>query len=202
MIAHITGTVFDHTKHTIIVDNNGIGYEIFVSNRIHLSAIKGEEITLFTHHRTKEDQNDLYGFAHNSEKILFEKLIAVSGIGPKTALLMLEFSPQEITQAIEREDIAFLSQAKGMGKKTVSRLILELKGKLPEISEDGKNTSVQGSVSQQVINCQDTLIGLGFDQKSIQKIFEETNPQYLQKFSDEELMKWALKELSSFSVSY
>jgi len=199
MIAHISGIFFEKYLGFCIVQlNNGLGYQVFMPQRSIEKYQKNQEISLYTFHRVKEDQNDLYGFESREEKEFFEKLISVSGVGPKTALLILEFSPSAIRRAIEEEDIKFLSQAKGMGKKTVSRLILELKGKLPDILGDAENPEISGqknNISQKFLECTATLESLGFDAKSIQKMFK-TSGEQLENSSPEEIIKFALRELS------
>jgi len=199
MIAHISGIFFEKYLGFCIVQlNNGLGYQVFMPQRSIEKYQKNQEISLYVFHRVKEDQNDLYGFESREEKELFEKLISVSGVGPKTALLILEFSPSSIRRAIEEEDIKFLSQAKGMGKKTVSRLILELKGKLPDVLGDSENPEISGknnTISQKFLECSATLESLGFDAKSIQKMFK-TFGEKLENSSPEEIIKFALRELS------
>ncbi len=202
MIAHISGTFFEkELGYSVIQLSNGLGYQVYMPQRIIEKYQKNQEISLYTFHRVKEDQNDLYGFESKEEQIFFEKLISVSGVGPKTALLILEFSPQMIRRAIEEEDIKFLSQAKGMGKKTVSRLILELKGKLPDIlGESGENpensgkNSINGVFSQKFIDCGNTLESLGFDKKSITEMFKNSQ-KTLEEKSEEEIIKFGLREL-------
>jgi len=199
MIAHISGTFFEKYLGFCIVQlNTGLGYQVFMPQRSIEKYQKNQEISLYIFHRVKEDQDDLYGFESREEKEFFEKLISVSGVGPKTALLILEFSPSAIRRAIEEEDIKFLSQAKGMGKKTVSRLILELKGKLPDVLGDSENPEISGkknTISQKFLECGATLESLGFDAKSIQKMFK-TSGEQLENSSPEEIIKFALRELS------
>ncbi len=199
MIAHIRGEISEKNLGSVVIETSGIGYEIFATQRNIEKFSLGEKVMFFTHHRVKEDQNDLYGFETKEEKLFFEKLISVSGIGPKTALLILEFSPSSIRRAVEEEDIKFLSQAKGMGKKTVSRMILELKGKLPDILGESENPEISGKNSPKFLDTQIALEGLGFDKKQIQSCFtNQKNQKFLEESSDEEIMKWALRELSSF----
>lgn len=203
MIAHISGTFFEKSLGSCIIQlSTGLGYQVFMPQRSIEKYQKNQEISLYIFHRVKEDQNDLYGFESREEKEFFEKLISVSGVGPKTALLMLEFSPASLRRAIEEEDIKFLSQAKGMGKKTVSRLILELKGKLPDIcGEEGENpensgkNSPLGMLSQNFLECGVTLESLGFDKKSIQELFKNSK-KILEESSQEDIIKFGLRELS------
>lgn len=201
MIAHISGIFFEkEVGHAIVTLNNGLGYKVHMPQRIIEKYKKNQEISLYTFHRVKEDQNDLYGFESKEEQFFFEKLISVSGVGPKTALLILEFSPSTIRKAIEDEDIKFLSQAKGMGKKTVSRLILELKGKLPDILGEEENpeisgeTTLSGVFSQKFLDCQTTLESLGFNKKSITELFQNSQ-KFLEEKSEEEIIKFGLQEL-------
>ncbi len=141
MITFIRGIVHSFTADHVIIDNNGIGYFI---NFMHPNDLTlGETITIYTYQHFREDGTFLYGFSSKAELDLFEKLISVKGLGPKTALNMLAVAHyDQIIEAIENGKIDFLKKMPSIGSKTAQQIILDLKGKLVE---DDNNTSSKNS---------------------------------------------------------
>ena len=133
MIAQVRGRILEKHPNRVIVDVNGVGYDVFVPlSTFYVLGDAGTEITLRTHTHVREDALALYGFATLLEQELFERLIGVSGIGPRVALAVLSgIEPLELIRAIERGDIARLTAIPGVGKKTSERIVLELKDRLP-----------------------------------------------------------------------
>jgi Holliday junction DNA helicase RuvA len=133
LIAFLRGSILEKHPNRIVVDVNGVGYEAFVplSTFYGLGEV-GSAIAVRIHTHVREDALVLYGFATLLEQELFERLISVSGIGPKVALAVLSgIEPQEFIRAIERGDLARLTAIPGVGKKTSERIVLELKDRLP-----------------------------------------------------------------------
>lgn len=132
MINFVSGELVQKTENSIVIENSGIGYEIFVSTNTLVSVgMIGERVRVFTYLHVKEDELSLYGFLTLEEKELFLKLITVSGVGPKMALGILSgLSYSQLIVAIKTEDIKLLSSIKGLGRKTAERLALELKDKV------------------------------------------------------------------------
>lgn len=131
MIAYIKGKFTSKNPSTVIIDVNGLGYEVHISLNTYSAILSLEEGLLFTHLLIKEDAHLLYGFADVKEKDIFLALISVSGIGANTARLLLSYmKPDEIVAAIVRGDSKSLEKIKGIGKKTAERTILELKDKI------------------------------------------------------------------------
>src|SRR6202522_4656915 len=133
MIAHLRGTLLSKHPNQVVIETAGVGYEINISvpTFSELPA-KGTEVALHIHTHVREDQIALYGFLTPAEKQLFEKLITVSGIGPKLAITILSGMPaDEMVGAIRGNDIARLTRIPGIGKKTAERMVLELRDKLP-----------------------------------------------------------------------
>lgn len=129
MYAYISGKLVDIAEGFVVIDNNGIGYEIGVSNTT-LAQLPpmGSNVKLYIYHIVKEDEESLYGFFSTAERVMFCKLIAVSGVGPRMALGILSaLSVNALSMAIITGDIKSLSRVKGIGKKTAERIILELK---------------------------------------------------------------------------
>lgn len=133
MIAHLRGRIFDKQPNRIIVDVNGVGYDVAVPlSTFYGLGEAGAEIALRIHTHVREDALLLYGFATRLEQELFERLISVSGIGPKVALAVLSgIEPTDLIKAIQRGDLARLTAIPGVGKKTSERIVLELKDRLP-----------------------------------------------------------------------
>ena len=132
MIAYLMGTVAGTDQTSAVIDVNGIGYSVFMSNRA-LSRLPrtGEQVRVFSHLQVREDDMSLYGFLTLEEKDLFTKLIGVTGVGPKVALAALStFEPDELVEAIIAEDVRAVSRIPGVGRKSASRIVLELKGSL------------------------------------------------------------------------
>jgi Holliday junction DNA helicase RuvA len=133
VIAHLRGRVFAKQPNRIIVDVNGVGYDVAVPlSTFYGLGEPGAEIALRIHTHVREDALLLYGFATVLEQDLFERLIGISGIGPKVALAVLSgIEPKELVRAVERGDVARLTAIPGIGKKTSERMVLELKDRLP-----------------------------------------------------------------------
>lgn len=139
MIAQLRGRLLEKHPNRIIVDVNGVGYDVSVPlSTFYGLGEPGSDIALRIHTHVREDALALYGFATRVELDLFERLISVSGIGPKLALAVLSgIEPLEFIRAVERADLARLTAIPGVGKKTSERIVLELKDRLPKASADG-----------------------------------------------------------------
>lgn len=133
MIASLRGSILEKHPNRIVIDVNGVGYDVFVPlSTFYGLGEPGAAIAVRIHTHVREDAFVLYGFATRLEQELFERLIGVSGIGPKVALAVLSgIEPQEFIRAIERGDLARLTAIPGVGKKTSERIVLELKDRLP-----------------------------------------------------------------------
>ena len=133
MIAHLRGSILEKHPNRIVIDVNGVGYDVFVPlSTFYGLGDPGAAVALRIHTHVREDAFLLYGFATLLEQELFERLISVSGIGPKVGLAVLSgIEPQDLISAIERGDLARLTAIPGVGKKTSERIVLELKDRLP-----------------------------------------------------------------------
>jgi Holliday junction DNA helicase RuvA len=146
MISHLSGILFEKERGSIILDVGGVGYRVYVSSATfaELPAENGAGISLYTHLAVREDAMDLYGFADRDERSLFELLLSVSGIGPKSALAILSLAGASMLRtAIAQNDIGYLTKVSGIGKKTAEKIVVELKDRLgsyagagPELKED------------------------------------------------------------------
>ena len=160
MIGSISGTIRHKDLHSLLVDCNGVGYKIFVPTDIALEAENGESVFLWTHLSVKETALDLFGFSEKEELDLFELLITISGIGPKTALGILNVaSPATLRQAVASEDTSYLTKVAGIGKKNAEKIVLELRDKLVTSKDDiRKDLRGEGDVLE-------ALISLGYNER-------------------------------------
>lgn len=201
MYEFIKGTVEFVGPEYIVIENNGIGYQIATPNPFIYAGKIETMIIVYTYHYVREDSIALYGFETREEKKLFTKLLNVSGIGPKGALAILASGEvQQVVAAIENEDESFLVKFPGVGKKTARQMILDLKGKLQDIVPDyfpnlfnadqlslntqGSNTAFDEAVL--------ALKALGYSEKEIKKISPELRKEQL---STDQYIKNALKRL-------
>lgn len=163
MLAYIEGKLSHKSEGSIIVETNGIGFEICVSNNTLASLpLQNEDCKIFTYLHVKEDEMSLYGFADYEEKQLFMKLISVSGIGPKGAIALLSgMKLTDLLVAISNEDVAALTKIKGLGKKTAERVCLELKDKIGFVGGCvGEEIQLDQNIVQQAV---ETLLSLGMN---------------------------------------
>ena len=163
MIGRLTGTLADKNPPQVLMDCNGVGYEVDVpmSTFYNLPAT-GEKITLLTHFVVREDAQILYGFASPGEREAFRLLIKISGVGPRTALSVLSgMSVGDIAQAVTAQDAGRLVKVPGIGKKTAERLLLELKGKFGADLGAGS----MGATSDAQADILQALVALGYSDK-------------------------------------
>jgi len=133
MIALLNGTIFNINENSLIIDVNGIGYEVFCTGTCLTSYSVGENVKIFTHTRVTQDDISLYGFLTMQEKNMFLRLISISGIGAKVALNILSsMSVADLSKYVTYGDITNISRIKGIGKKTAERIVLELKDKISD----------------------------------------------------------------------
>jgi Holliday junction DNA helicase RuvA len=169
MIAHLRGRLLSKHPNQVVVEAGGVGYDVTISipTFSDLPAI-GSEVALHIHTHVREDQLALYGFLRPAEKTLFEKLITVSGIGPKLAVTILSgMAADEMTGAIRGNDIARLTRIPGIGKKTAERMVLELRDKLPpETSGAPPTVSMMTPVEEDVLSA---LMNLGYQRAAAER---------------------------------
>ena len=194
MITHIHGKLVEKTPTYVVVDVNGVGYQIKISLQT-FSAIDADFCKLYTHLAIKEDSHTLFGFFEESERHLFRNLISVSGVGPSTAQVILStYSTDEIIKNITTADVKAIESVKGIGAKTAQRIIIDLKDKVAK----GMPTSellfdkTGNTIKEEALSA---LLALGFSKKAaegkIDKVLRE-NPAIA---SVEELVKTALSQM-------
>lgn len=168
MISYIIGDVKYIDEESLVIENNGIGYRVFCSTRVLNQISTMESLLIYTEMIVREDELALYGFLSRDEKKMFDLLTGVSSIGPKNALRILSaLSLDQIKYAIDKEDTALLCEAPGVGKKTASRIILELKDKVDRdyhLEEDAKDDLRFEDEKNYVM---EALINLGYNRADV-----------------------------------
>lgn len=166
MISRLTGKLIEKMPPQIVIDVNGVGYEIDVSMQTFYTLPPlGENVQIYTQLVVREDAHLLFGFATAAERATFRQLVKVSGIGAKTALGILSaMNAEELAQAVAEEDVKRLSSAPGIGKKTAERMVLELRGKLVSATvSDG--LFAQPAVADETDDIVSTLLALGYNER-------------------------------------
>ena len=167
MIDYLSGTVQGKDlKRVIILTQGGVGYGVFGSLDLMGQSQVGASVQAFITTIVREQEITLYGFTSEKEKSLFEKLLSVSGIGPKTALQIISQSVELFLDAVTRGDVEFVSRTPGLGKKTAQKVILELKGKL-DLSED---IPVQSRAFEEAL---EALKNLGYDHSEVKQVLKD-----------------------------
>lgn len=202
MISYIKGTLERRGENDIIVETGGIGYRIFVSPATLAKLPQtGETVQIFTYFSVKEDGMSLYGFAAREEQEMFEKLLLVSGVGPKGALGFLSvLKPSEIVMAILSDDVKTLSKAPGIGRKTAQRVILDLKDKFKtedavssfEGTADIAESFVGGDAKFEAI---DAMTALGYSRS---EAAQAVNAVAAEGMTTEDILKAALKRMVAY----
>lgn len=192
MIAYLKGKLVHKEPAHVIIEVNGIGYQVMISLHTFSEIKDREDIKLFTYLNIREDAHVLFGFSNELEKGMFLNLISVNGVGPSTALMVLSsMSPNDLKNAIMREDSASLQAIKGIGGKTAQRLILELKDK---VRKEAFDTPVLGGTNNTTTKeALTALMTLGISKAAAEKSIEAVLKKSGNSLSLEELVKLALK---------
>lgn len=187
MIASLNGTIQSKRKNYLVLDVHGVGYRVVVSSTFLAAVKEGAELMLRTHTHVREDALELYGFADADALALFEQLLHVSGVGPKTAMGVLSIaSPREVRQAIASGDPSMLTKVSGIGKKTAERIVVELKEKAgPASGVDA------GHVGEAI----DALVHLGYMEKDARDAVRAVQGKQKGEGDMQTMIKAALKML-------
>ncbi len=196
MIAYVKGNVLAVSDSTVILENNGIGYEILCSSTAFSKLSQAKEGAVYTYLAVREDGVSLYGFDDLVEKQMFLKLITVSGVGPKMAMTVLSgMSLNDLAFSIAGSDVSTLSKIKGLGKKTAERIIVELReamAKLPlTITDVGKAKQPKIELSQEGDNAVMALLSLGYSKQEATVAVKDAVDSGATKLED--IIKVALK---------
>lgn len=191
MISYIKGKIKTVDVDSVVVETaSGVGYEIFLSKVIALNYSNEQEVSFYTYLKVSDNGMDLYGFENIEQKDFFELLLSVSGVGPKSAMNILNLgSIDEIKNAIAREDVKYLTAVQGMGQKTAERLVVELKAK---ISKLGGSKIVSGD-SQIMADVIDGLASMGYGASEAKDVIKSIDTKDK---NTQEVLREALKKLS------
>lgn len=190
MIAHLRGKIEEKFGNALILDVNGVGYEITVPTPDFEACNLGEERKFYTYHQVRENAEELYGFSSLAAKKIFELLISVQGVGPKAAIAVLSLAEaEEVRNAIANADAAFISKASGVGKKSAERVIVDLRDKVGIPSHYGATEAKFTTAVAANDEALDALIALGFPLKEATAALEKVDPN----LPVEERVKLALK---------
>ncbi len=191
MIAFLSGTVRHKDLNLVIVDVAGVGYKVLVPTDVALEATLSQPIFLWTHLAIREISHDLFGFLEKETLEIFELLITISGIGPKTALGILNVaSPATLRQAVGSGETSYLTRVSGIGKKNAEKIVLELKDKLKHTDEDTSTSSAQVRSEGDAL---EALISLGYSERDAREALKKV-PKEVSEVSAK--VKQALKVIS------
>ena len=171
MIAHLRGRLFAKQPGQAIVEAGGVGYDVTISVPTFTALpAEGGEVSLYIYTQVREDTLALFGFKERDEKRLFERLITVSGVGPKLAVTILSgLNPERTVEAIRGQDHATLTRIPGVGKKLAERLVVELKEKLDDLATAAPVPGVTAPAAEDVLSA---LVNLGYQRPAAQKAIE------------------------------
>lgn len=188
MIARLTGTIIYRIKNPMIVDVHGVGYAVSVPEGLLGSIKENQTVTLYTYTHVREDTLQLFGFADMADLSLFELLLTVSGIGPKTALGVMNRGTDAIKRAIQKGDTDFFTAVPRLGKKNAQKIIIELRTKLGSLGEFDV-TGAEGGETHQI---SEALLSMGFEKKEIREVIKKLSATG----TIEEKIKQALRLMS------
>ncbi|MFZ5376980.1 MAG: Holliday junction branch migration protein RuvA [Patescibacteria group bacterium] len=186
MIAYLVGKPVV-LKDRLIVLVNGVGYGVLVGTKVIQTIGVREQIELFIYTHVREDQLDLYGFINQKQLDLFKLLMSVSGVGPKTALAIVDAGENRLIESVQQAETSFFTAIPRVGKKLAQKIIIELKSKLGEIRE--LNLKPLSSKEQEAY---DALLGLGFNESDISKALQNCQ---IEELSIEQTISFALKNI-------
>lgn len=198
MIGRLCGKVIDKKPPLLLIDVNGVGYEVYASmNTFYKLPETDQPVLLHTHLVTREDAQNLYGFCDEHERSLFRALIKVNGVGPKMALAVLSsIAPDKFVGCVNENDVASLVRIPGVGKKTAERLIIEMRDRLSDwqftdvgLSNDHKNILSKGAVVQDAISA---LMALGYKAADASRMVGNV---YRDGLASEQVIRLALQSL-------
>jgi Holliday junction DNA helicase RuvA len=199
MIGRLQGTVIDKQAPDLLLDVQGVGYELLVSlSTFFAIPAVGESVTLHTHFVVREDVQQLYGFTERSERTLFRHLIKVNGVGPKMALGVLSgMSANEFAACVHNNDVDTLVRLPGVGKKTAERLVIEMRDRVDSIEASVSSTNVHAAQPDLTQEAESALIALGYKPQDAAKMISRVAGN--ETLGVEQLIRSALKNMVSKS---
>jgi len=195
MIGSLIGLIKDKKPSLVLLEVNGVGYEVHIplSTSFQLPN-NGESTFILTHLLIRDDQHTLYGFATEEERKLFRTLIKISGVGAKMALTILSgINVNGFVQSVINEDVDTLVHLPGIGKKTAERLIVEMKDKIQDVTDSSVLPGSSASDNNMILEARNALVNLGYKSSEARKILDKIDTTGLEV---EELLRQALKSLN------
>ena len=195
MIGSLIGLIKDKKPSLVLLEVNGVGYEVHIplSTSFQLPN-NGESTFILTHLVIRDDQHTLYGFATEEERKLFRTLIKISGVGAKMALTILSgINVNGFVQSVINGDVDTLVHLPGIGKKTAERLIVEMKDKIQDVTDNSELTGYAASDNNMLLEARNALVNLGYKSSEAKKILDKIDTTGLEV---EELLRQALKSLN------
>jgi len=193
MIAYLNGKLVTKDPTFVVVDVNGIGYNVRISLNTYSKLKESEACLIHTYLHVKEDGQTLFGFYEKEEKALFQHLISISGVGPNTALMLhSSLSVDELERAILHENVAIIQKVKGIGAKTAQRIILELKDKIKKESFSKPGSEIPGNTLR--AEALSALQTLGINKLIAEKAIDQILAKHGNALSLEDLIKLVLKQ--------
>lgn len=171
MISHLRGRIIRKESGQVLIETSGVGYKVFVSSNSYsvLSKAPDVDVSLWTHLSVRETAMDLYGFVDREELVLFELLVGISGIGPKSALAILSLTTVDaLRKSISSENITYLTKVSGIGKKSAEKIILELKDKLGDSKDNLPDLKEESDVVE-------ALRSLGYSLKESREVLKKVD---------------------------
>lgn len=168
MIAQLTGIIASTLKNPIIIDVHGVGYAVHFPEKYIAGLTLGQSITASIHTHVRDDALMLFGFPNRTEQTLFELLLTVSGIGPKTALLVMDHGASAVQHAIGKGDVGFFQSIPRLGRKNAQKIIIELRNKMI----DG-DFELPGETSSETTELIEALQSMGFDRKEVREVVKK-----------------------------
>lgn len=203
MIGYLKGSVLVELEKSILLDVSGVGYEVFMPERIRMTLVRGEAAEFYIYTHVREDTLQLFGFPTFAERRVFVMMLSVNGVGPKSALEIMNLSVGELAQAISSGDALRVQKIPGIGKKTAERIIIDLQDKMLEFAGMSSEGSVRvtkksgtDALEHEYQDVVDGLAVLGYDRKYILEILQKLHSEHdLSALSAEEVIKLCLRYL-------
>ena len=201
MISKLTGILDSADSDSIILDINGVGYQVYVTSSILGKLPKvGEKLSIYTKQVVREDANDLYGFLTKEERNLFSIILSVSGFGPKVSISLLSaFRLEQLVAAITQGNVDLITSVPGVGRKTAQKLVIELKekvGKAFSIQKSEMTKGIPGENTPLVSDAISALVTLGYNPREAKSAIMNSGIDFSKAKSVEDIIKLSLKSLS------
>lgn len=191
MIRLLTGKPVDHQEDALILDVHGVGYEVWLPPKELLIARQKDQVTLHIYTYVREETLSLYGFLDPLERRMFELLLSVSGVGPKSALSVVDKGAQAVVEAIQQSEVGFFQRVPRLGKKTAQKIILELQSKVGSLNEFKLTPQ-----NQLTTDVRDALLNLGYNEGAIETVLSRLQPDWEVAYA----LKWSLQNIGNNKI--